>query len=206
MALDAIDAAMFSGQREIGFIVAEVRYRFPSRHGMAFQTILTELPTVMIHMATQAFPAKAHKGAVWVFIRLRQCHRTFDVFFSVTFPAFDTGMLAFESITGQGVIKIISAVGPPDQLAIPSQMLNMAFNTAVVVAVCVESLSVIDSLPENRMAFETSDRGYLSAGFVTFLAIRQAFEIGVDLVEITWRKLGIHHGWIYKREHQNDHY
>jgi len=136
---------------------------------------------VLILVAVQTGGIEPQKRPVQILSGIEKFRVPLDMIRLVAFSTFESAVLSLQPISGHGVIEIIDAVGPPDQLVIVSQMLHMAGDAFVVTLILMQAFAFRNSFIENFMTLEALRRQDLFAGLVATLAIFQSFQERMSL-------------------------
>ncbi len=191
MALDTVYGQMCSRKYKIGFGMIEADSRLPCCLIMAFKTIITELPAMLVQVAALTTGSKTHvrTGRVEMLVRSRR-HAAHKLCL-MALTALKRRMLSVEHETGQFMIESLLTFLPVDQRNIAAQMFHVTFLTGLIIRSCVQSHTFFLFVLNARMAGQTFFRRQFTIAAVALGAISDSLQKSMRLAQLPRRKLGI---------------
>ena len=193
------DALVRTDQRVFRFGMIEFWCPLPIRKRVAGQAILVQLAVVLVDVAAQAIAGEAEKCLVQIFQHDSVPLGRGDVLGRVALLAFEARVAAFERVTGLGVVKILEAGLPVDEIEIDAVVFGMAGDARLARGILhhharVESMASRNPLANVRMTFQALQLCGPDSDPVALAALRGPAQRGVCLRERAGRDLGVTEG------------
>lgn len=181
----AIHLGVHARQREISGRMVELRLRFPTVHGVAFEAIEVQLTLMPVLVASKAGGVQTQEGAGQVLAHAAPAVGIGDVGGVVAFGAVQAGVLAFQVITGPVVVEAFTPPLPAHQFVIPPVVLHMAVHAGGEFRSGVQTLGLDTLRSDLGVAGQALVLDLPISEVMAFFTVAQPFQIGVSAGKIS---------------------